>query len=174
MSDDRTQEFVRELTGNARRIYAFILSQMPNWADADEVFQETSAVLWEKFHQFESGTNFRAWAFSIARHKILQHHNARGRDVLSFSEPFLEVVHKEAATDRVPPNLRQEALAECCGKLNAGDRDLIERRYQPGATTKSVASAVGRSVDAVYKSLNRIHSSLLECITRVLRRNNAE
>jgi len=43
---------------------------------------------------------------------------------------------------------------------------LIDHRYQPGATTRGTAKLVGRSVDAVYKALNRIHQSLLQCIDR--------
>ena len=41
-------------------------------------------------------------------------------------------------------------------------------RYEVGATVASVAAAVERSADAVYKALNRIHYQLLHCIRRKL------
>ena len=45
---------------------------------------------------------------------------------------------------------------------------MLRSRYAPGATVKSVAAAEGRSVDAIYKALNRIHDALSNCIQRSL------
>lgn len=59
---------------------------------------------------------------------------------------------------------RRDALARCVHKLSQPDRDLIQLRYQPGGSVQSVADRVGRSLQAVYKSLNRIHGRLLICI----------
>jgi RNA polymerase sigma-70 factor (ECF subfamily) len=59
---------------------------------------------------------------------------------------------------------QHEALADCYAKLSPRDQHLIELRYQEGATVKSVAERLQRSVDAVYKALNRIHTALLDCV----------
>ena len=48
------------------------------------------------------------------------------------------------------------------------DQELVRLRYEMGATVDSVAAAVERSADAVYKALNRIHYQLLHCIRRKL------
>lgn len=53
-------EFVRLLTGNQRKLYAFILSLLRRPADADDVLQETNMVMWRKCAEFEPGTNFDA------------------------------------------------------------------------------------------------------------------
>ena len=63
---------------------------------------------------------------------------------------------------------QRDALAACLEKLPEKDRTLVSQRYLEGATTKTVAATVGRSVDAVYKSLQRIRSALLACIRRTL------
>ena len=76
------------------------------------------------------------------------------------------------APDQVPVTL--EALDACKSQLNELDRDLIDRRYQPGATVASVAADVGRSVAAVYKAVVRIRRSLHECIERAVRREQHE
>ena len=81
----RTEQFVRELSANTRRIYAHVLSLLPNWADADEVFQKTCILLWQKFDEYEPGTNFRAWAFRVAYYKVLQLRQQRQKNVLAFS-----------------------------------------------------------------------------------------
>ena len=49
---DRQDEFVRLLAGHDRAIMLFILSLVPNWADAEEIRQETSVKLWQEFSKF--------------------------------------------------------------------------------------------------------------------------
>jgi RNA polymerase sigma-70 factor (ECF subfamily) len=64
---------------------------------------------------------------------------------------------------------RQQALDDCIGKLRDPDQELIRLRYSAGATTRTVAEQLGRSVDAVYKALNRIETALIDCTQRALR-----
>lgn len=59
---ERADEFARLFGRHARQIYSYILTLIPHWVDAEDVFQETSTIIWEKFDQYKSGTNFRAWA----------------------------------------------------------------------------------------------------------------
>ena len=59
------EEFTRLLLENQKRIWGLVLSLVPRGSDADDVMQETCAVLWRKFDQFEAGTNFGAWALRI-------------------------------------------------------------------------------------------------------------
>ncbi len=47
--------FMRLFLENERRIFGFILTLLPHWADAEDVFQETAGVLWNKFDDFQSG-----------------------------------------------------------------------------------------------------------------------
>ena len=56
----------------------------------------------------------------------------------------------------------------CIEKHEPADRDLIARRYMPGASAADIAQDLGRSTSSVYRSLERIRTSLLECIRRVL------
>jgi RNA polymerase sigma-70 factor (ECF subfamily) len=63
---------------------------------------------------------------------------------------------------------RLTALEQCLQKLSSKDRDLVQLRYQPDATTEAVAGSVGRSLRAVYKALNRIHEQLLGCVRQTL------
>ena len=67
----RYEEFVRLFVAHEGRLRAFIRALLPTWADVDEVMQETSLVAWRKFARFERGTNFMAWAATIARFEAL-------------------------------------------------------------------------------------------------------
>jgi RNA polymerase sigma-70 factor (ECF subfamily) len=69
---------------------------------------------------------------------------------------------------------RRAALHDCLGKLKANDRDLLERRYAPGTTIKSLAAAIGRPVEGLYKALRRVHDTLSDCVDRAMRRTHGE
>ncbi len=49
---DKTEEFVRLFAAHHNRLLAYILAMMHDRADAEEVFQETSLVLWREFDHF--------------------------------------------------------------------------------------------------------------------------
>ena len=51
-------------------------------------------------------------------------------------------------------------------KLSVDDRELLELRYEPGATVEAIARQIGRSTKAVYNALARIRTWLLECVQR--------
>ncbi len=172
-TSDRTTEFVGLLLQHQRRIHAYIATMLTNWADADEVLQESSIVLWQKFGEFQPGTDFAAWAFRTAYFttlSFLQKHKQRS---LQYSEGLLERI--AATAEAMQPELEAQfaALADCMTKLGEPDRDLLQRRHFPGSTTKDVADSLGRPLKSVYKSLNRIYAALLSCIQRNRRREES-
>lgn len=59
--------YVALLTRHQASIHAFIHSLLPGDPEVEDVLQRTNIVLWNKREQFEENTNFKAWAFSIAR-----------------------------------------------------------------------------------------------------------
>ena len=72
-NDDPGKAFTRLWVAHSPRIFAYIHALVPNWADAEEVLQETGIVLWEKFHQFDRGSDFGRWACSVAHFEVLKH-----------------------------------------------------------------------------------------------------
>lgn len=164
----QTEQFVRLLTQHNRRLYGYILALLPHRSDADEVLQETSTFLWRNFSQFRPGTDFASWACRAAYFKVLEFRQRQRRDRLIFSDETVSLLADEAQALGDVLDLRQRALADCLERLGDRDRELVRLRYAPQATVASVAAEVRRSVDAVYKALNRIHGALLECIQRRL------
>ena len=162
-------EYSQLVTRNQRKIYWFILSLLPNWSDAEEVLQETNLVLWRKADKYDSSGNFLAWACQIARYEVLKFRERSGRAFPALTDVFDGIgVEAMAAVESQSSEGLLGALADCVEKLRPQDRDLVERRYRSGATTKSVAEEVGRSTDAIYKALQRVHRQLLECVNRSL------
>ena len=161
-------EFVQLFTKHQRGLYLFILAQVPNPVDAEEILQETNVVIWRKFDQFELGTSFSAWAHQIARYEVLKHLERSRRDRLRFSNLFVEQIAEEAHRGTEELEERRRVLIACLRKLQSRDRELIQHRYAPGASGKSIAKLLRRPANSVYQSLGRIRRTLLECINRRL------
>lgn len=161
-------EFIKEFTRHQRQVFLYILSQISNPLESEEILQETNLVIWNKFDQFEPGTNFKAWACQIARYEVLKYLDRRRRDKHYFSDELMEQIAEESFEDSLEWEFRREGLAHCMQKLKPKDRELIQQRYAPGKNGRYVADELGRPMNSVYQSLGRIRRNLLECIQRYL------
>lgn len=164
----RVDRFVQLLATSQRPVFLYALSLVHNPTDAEEILQETNLVLWRKFDQYEPGTDFVRWACRVAYFEVLKYREKRAGSEKLFSNEFIEALAVEADTRIDHADARREALGRCMGKLSERDRRLVTRRYRPGATTRSVAEALGRSVQGTRKALHRIRAALLGCIERTL------
>jgi len=159
--------FVRLLSGHSSRIFGFILSLMFNRNDADDIFQETSVVLWKRFDEFQEGTNFQAWACRIAYLHVMNFRRKHKKSRL-LSDRALEMIAEDALANADYAEQQEEALAHCLGKLNVKDRELIEQRYYRRFASKEIAETQSKSIHSIYRSLVRIHAILLRCVKLTL------
>jgi RNA polymerase sigma-70 factor, ECF subfamily len=166
--EDAVERFAALFEQHGRAIYGHIRSLVPNAVDADEVFQETSLILWQKFDQYRPDTDFRAWACRIAYYKVLNLRDRQYRSPRLFSPRFLDLVSEELVVMSDVLDARTEALLLCRDKLSRRDRDLLDRFHREGATAKEVARWAGRNVHYVYRAIRRIHDALFDCIQRAL------
>jgi len=168
--DEANRRFVTLLTAHHKRIYGLIRTLVVNVADAEDLTQATTLLLWEKFDEYEPDTDFAAWAFRIARNLVRNHWRKQARRERHFDDRVLEVVADEAASWRRDDDLRIEALRECMATLPQADRTLIQMRYAENATIEQMADAIERSGKTVYRLLGQIHAALLRCVQLKLRR----
>lgn len=165
------RRFLPLWTQHQRRVFAYIYTLIPNRADAEDLLQETSITLWEKFGDFEPGTDFVAWACQVAYWKIRNARRKYARSPIIHSDELLSSLSEKAIAAQPELDRRQDALSACLGKLSDRDRALVISRYETDCTIKEVASRTGRSVDAAYKALSRIRQALLDCVTLRLERS---
>ena len=167
-SSERMDEFVRLFSHHQRKLYLFIGSLLPDGRDVEDVFQETSLVLWKEFERFESGTNFSAWAAQVALNQTLAHRKRRTRSRIVFSDEFLSAVARDMTAYGDDLDRRTTALAGCVLKLPSHHQELIRARYASGEAVEQIAEQLNRTTEAVYRMLSRIRQSLHECVTRTL------
>jgi RNA polymerase sigma-70 factor, ECF subfamily len=167
-SADRTKELVLLMTQHQRRIFAYIYTLVPDRHSAEDILQETSLVICEKFDSFKSGTDFVAWANQIAWWQVRAARTKFARSKVIFNDDVLESVAR-THTDLTPEqDARHEALAHCLKKLPHRDRELLMTRYEPGNGVEEAARRSGRTLVAAYKALARLRKLLHDCVSNQL------
>src|SRR5437879_3738648 len=101
------------MTQHQRRIFGYIHTLVPSRHDAEDILQETSLVIVEKFHEFKLGTDFVAWACQIAWWRVRAARQKFARSKIVFDDDVLESVAHTAATMHGEVSDRHEALARC-------------------------------------------------------------
>jgi RNA polymerase sigma-70 factor, ECF subfamily len=156
-------EFLKLFLKVQPAVRSYLLSLLRNGVDADDVFQEVSLVLWERFGDYDARYPFLNWAFGIARN-----HVARWRRSTPRARAWLppEVEEKLAVTyaeieDELSP--RRKALQTCLEKLGAHARELLSLRYEKVWSLQQIASARGMTLNAVNKALGKIRKALSDC-----------
>jgi len=162
--NNRKGEFVEFLTPNYYKIHSFILSLVPNKADAEDVLQAAITYMWEHFEDFRQGTNFLAWAFTISKYQVMTHRRKTQRSIIQFSEEAIQLIEDENRRLAQESDQRLEILDGCMQALRTRDRMLISKRFEKKTSTKELAAELNMSVHVAYKRLARIKSLLLDCI----------
>ena len=162
------EEFVALFARHQRRVFAYIGTLLANTADAEEVMQETSIILWRKWNEFDASRDFVRWANGIAYREVLRYLREKKSPKVQFSEALMARVASEYEQQMVQQDARQEALTRCLAKLSEKERHLVQQRYQNNSSVKQIAGVVGRPAKSIYRSLERIRERLLECVQRVV------
>jgi len=170
----RKADFTRYLATNQARLYGYIHSLIPDIHDADDLYQQTALVLWNKFNKFDRERDFFAWACGVARGEVANFARRRVRQRLYLcADVNLLLVESHAELTSQEQDERRVALSQCIEKLPAADRELLAECYREGRDGESVHAAAdrrNRSSHSVYNSLRRIRKVLYDCINRTLAR----
>ena len=155
------QLFVKHQTA----IKAFILSLQPNFSEADDLVQETFLTVTRKAAEFRDGSNFLAWAFTIARFKLLEARRRCGKQPVALSDEVIELL----ATD-VPEagffESRFTALRRCLERLAPRAQEIVRLRYHDEHGPEEIASRLDWTANAVNVALTRARISMRDCVEK--------
>lgn len=158
------EEFVRLLLVYQKRIYGFILAMVPNYADAEDLFQQVVMVMCRRFSEFEPGSNFLAWGMQIARYQVLNSRKSSRRSCVQFSSETIDLLLEKTGDRLSRMDQRIVWLENCIKKLNSNEFELVRRRYEQGMRIKDIALETDEPVPQLYKMFNRIHLFLRRCV----------
>ena len=159
---DATEEIQLLFVRHENAIRAFVRSLQPSLTDADDVMQETFLTVSRKASNFEPGTNFMAWACSIARFKVLENFRQTKRANI-LSEAAIIALSEDAPC---PDSMRERevALENCLENLTPKIRDLLWRRYNRRQSSEEMAESTGMTSNAVRVALSKARVALRDCI----------
>jgi RNA polymerase sigma factor (sigma-70 family) len=138
--EQRTQRFERDVLPFLDQLYSAALRMTRNPADAEDLVQETFAKAFGSFHQFQEGTNLKAWLYRILTNTFINSYRKKQREPKQSGSEEIEdwqlasrVAHLDGAEvrggrgARAPPGLRrQKGASGVAGGLPHGG--LLRRR----------------------------------------------
>jgi len=152
---------------------ALRLTRQP--ADAEDLVQDTYAKAFSSFHQFQEGTNLRAWLARIMTTTYISSYRKAQRAVKIADTTDVEDWHLAAAATRAPAGM-MSAEAAALGRMTdptlvAAMRNLSDDyRYVvyladvEGLSYKEIAEAAGVPIGTVMSRLSRGRAQLRKAL----------
>ena len=122
---DHLKEVQALFIRHSKDVRAFVLSIAPNHPDVDDILQDCFCKVMAKADQFELGTNFVSWSFSIARFLVLQRLSADRRRGEVFSSYLNELLADAAEVNQGRREGTNQALARAIKKLDSRMRKIV-------------------------------------------------
>lgn len=167
MSTDPYERFTRLFLQHEPEILRAVMVFVPSRADARDIVQETAVTLWQQFDQYDAARPFANWAIGYARIQVRRWFRSVQRES-QLSEKAVEallIADDERADDK---EKRDAALRACLEAMPVNSREIIEGYYFAERSVESLATAHGRTVEAIYKTLQRLRAGLLDCMDQKL------
>lgn len=149
-------------------IRAWLSAQAPPGIDIDEIAQRSFIAAFTNLAQFEIGTNFSAWLFTIARFQLKTEITRLSRITDYHSRYAPDLLQKELRRFDEEPSetweIRLNFLRECVQTLEAHSRRFLVWRYEEELPLEEMSARSGRSVPAIKKQLWILRRKLRDCV----------
>ena len=159
-----SEEFILELTEVQQRLFGFLFKRLADREQAREVLQRTNLVLCRKADNYEPGTNFKAWAMTVANYEVMAYRKTQVRERLVFTDEVDALLGPDDDGRSSAQSTRLAHLSHCLQGMSLKNRELLDWRYQGERTMDKIAEDIGSTIGAVKVKLHRLRRQLLGCI----------
>lgn len=171
---ERTARFERDALIFASPLYSAALRYTRNQQDAEDLVQDTFAKAFNSFHQFEPGTNLKAWLYRILTTTFINtYRKDQRRPQISDGEVedwqiFEAASHTsdqgKSAEDVVLENIPDGDVKEALSAIPEDFRMAVYYADVEGYSYKEIAEIVGVPTGTVMSRLHRGRKLLRESL----------
>jgi len=166
------ERFTRLLIKYEPELLRCVLVAVPNRADARDIMQECSVALWRRFSEYKSERPFVPWALGFVRLEVRRFLRSSHRRA-QLTERAAELLLQDEQVHAEELDSRSQHLKDCVNGLPGEHRELLHGYYREEQSVGELSQISGRSVEAVYKMLQRIRRALHKCIEARIREAEA-
>ncbi len=141
-----------EIVEYMSQMRAFAMNLTRNSAHADDLVQETVVKAWSNIDKFESGTNMRAWLFTILRNTHYSAGRKAKREVADVDNIQSEGLSEKPAHDG---RLAMADFSDAFYKLTADQREALLLVGAAGYSYEEAAARCGCEVGTIKSRVNR-------------------
>ncbi|MBL8319732.1 MAG: sigma-70 family RNA polymerase sigma factor [Burkholderiaceae bacterium] len=157
----------------SRKLYAYVLRQLSNEAQAEEIVSDTLYEVWKAPARFRGESQFSTWLIGIARNKVLMAWRGRKPDA---DHDDLDDVAETMAADEpgafemLAQAQRSAGVRRCMDKLSSEHRECIHLVFYEGLSVADVAKTQQCPEGTVKTRLFHARQKLKNCLRLLLER----
>ena len=167
---EQQARFERDALPFVDQLYAAAMRMTRNPADAEDLVQETFLKAFAAFHQFEDGTNLKAWLFRILRNAFLDRRRRERKSPVDFREASDEAadgsqevwLRGDLELDRLR-GLIVSDIEAALARLSDDARSVVLLDLE-GFTETEIAKVMDTAVGTVKSRLARARAVLREAL----------
>jgi RNA polymerase sigma-70 factor (ECF subfamily) len=174
-----TERFERDALPLLPGMYSAAFRLTRNASDAEDLLQETFLRAYRGFHQFQEGTNLKAWLYRILTNTFINSYRKKQREPLTISDDEVEdwYLYSKMSEEGLEPSaeatvlesLPDEDVQEALSSLPEQFRVAVLLADVEGFSYKEIAEITGVPIGTVMSRLHRGRKALERRLWDVVR-----